>query len=160
MYVSRRKHLANRVNAQSSTGPRTLAGKKRSSQNRLRHGLAIPSGIAPNTLTEHAHLKQCFQECFAFTALKQRSSSARLSNIVDATMNVMPGSYDEPASRLAAAIIDLGRLRRARAGLITKLQINPEDTNVGKDLTSLLRYDRRFSSQFRRALRLAKERLT
>ncbi|MCU1257860.1 MAG: hypothetical protein JWO80_745, partial [Bryobacterales bacterium] len=31
---------ANRANSESSTGPRTEAGKSRSSQNALRHGLA------------------------------------------------------------------------------------------------------------------------
>src|SRR5436190_21902750 len=39
--------LANRANAQSSTGPQTGPGKTRSSQNSLRHGLASGRMIIP-----------------------------------------------------------------------------------------------------------------
>src|SRR5579871_5074741 len=38
--VSERKLAANRSNARASTGPRTAAGKARSSRNALRHGLS------------------------------------------------------------------------------------------------------------------------
>jgi hypothetical protein len=33
---------ANRLNARRSTGPKTAAGKRRASQNALRHGLTLP----------------------------------------------------------------------------------------------------------------------
>src|SRR5262249_38567789 len=39
--TSETKRAANRRNAARSTGPRSAAGKKRASQNALRHGLAI-----------------------------------------------------------------------------------------------------------------------
>jgi hypothetical protein len=80
--VSERKASANRANAQRSTGPRTPAGKARSSLNALRHGIlakaafnvtiegagrraefeAIVAGLAqefqPRTITEHMMVQQ------------------------------------------------------------------------------------------------------
>lgn len=40
--ASERQILANRRNAQKSTGPKTALGKKRSSKNAYRHGLSLP----------------------------------------------------------------------------------------------------------------------
>src|ERR1700738_1353083 len=40
--ASERQIAANRRNAQKSTGPRSQSGKKRSSRNAHRHGLAVP----------------------------------------------------------------------------------------------------------------------
>jgi hypothetical protein len=45
--TSERKRAANRRNAQRSTGPRTVAGKKNSRQNALRHGLSGRLGKDP-----------------------------------------------------------------------------------------------------------------
>lgn len=45
--ASDRQRAANRRNAQRSTGPRSAAGKRRSSQNALRHGLAAQLGSDP-----------------------------------------------------------------------------------------------------------------
>ncbi len=42
-----RREAANRENAQRSTGPRTEAGKQRSSQNALTHGLTASSPVLP-----------------------------------------------------------------------------------------------------------------
>ena len=40
--ATERQILANRRNAQKSTGPTTVSGKKRSSKNAYRHGLSLP----------------------------------------------------------------------------------------------------------------------
>ena len=40
--ASKRQILANRRNAQKSTGPTTVSGKKRSSKNAYNHGLSLP----------------------------------------------------------------------------------------------------------------------
>src|ERR1700677_2739037 len=42
------RYLANRANALLSTGPRTPAGKQRSSLNALRHGLTAASAVLPS----------------------------------------------------------------------------------------------------------------
>jgi hypothetical protein len=49
----------NRANAQHSTGPRTEAGKKNSSQNALRHGLTGETVVLPTEDADayHAHLQ-------------------------------------------------------------------------------------------------------
>ncbi|MDB2487148.1 hypothetical protein N9X33_00945 [Alphaproteobacteria bacterium] len=43
--MSRARRAANRQNALKSTGPRTGAGKRRASENALRHGLSQPIGV-------------------------------------------------------------------------------------------------------------------
>jgi hypothetical protein len=60
----------NRSNSQHSTGPRTDAGKQRSSQNALRHGLTARSAVTPSE--DHAayqrHLRQFMDEYQPATA--------------------------------------------------------------------------------------------
>ncbi|HVX37515.1 MAG TPA: hypothetical protein VHC71_14975 [Hyphomicrobium sp.] len=50
--ASTRKILANRRNAQLSTGPKTAAGRLRSSQNARRHGLSVPVSADPQLAQE------------------------------------------------------------------------------------------------------------
>jgi len=47
--VTRRADAARRENAKKSTGPRTLAGKRRISQNARRHGLSVPLHLDPTS---------------------------------------------------------------------------------------------------------------
>jgi hypothetical protein len=48
MSTSNAKALANRRNASMSTGPRTLAGKARSSRNAQRHGIRAAAVVLPH----------------------------------------------------------------------------------------------------------------
>jgi hypothetical protein len=56
--ASRRQIIANRRNAQKSTGPRTIAGKLRSRRNALRHGLTSETVI---TVFENAKDYEAFE---------------------------------------------------------------------------------------------------
>ena len=47
MAISERKRIANRINAQKSTGPRTVQGKKRSSRNAIFHGVFCVDDVLP-----------------------------------------------------------------------------------------------------------------
>ncbi len=46
MKISASKLIANRANAAKSTGPRSTEGKRISSENAQRHGLASSSGVS------------------------------------------------------------------------------------------------------------------
>jgi hypothetical protein len=50
--ISERKLLANRANAQRSTGPRTQSGKEVSRRNALKHGILSRSLDLPSAITE------------------------------------------------------------------------------------------------------------
>jgi hypothetical protein len=88
---------ANRANARSSTGPKTVAGKLRVAQNAYRHGLAIPAGRDPNLSRDI--------EGLAVVVAGERPGAARL----------------EAARRIAEAQIDLLRVQRARYELLAGL---------------------------------------
>jgi hypothetical protein len=45
MDISQERITANRQNARKSTGPRTSAGKRQSSQNARKHGLSVHGGV-------------------------------------------------------------------------------------------------------------------
>lgn len=88
--ISERKAHANRANARASTGPRTAAGKVRSARNAQRHGLTL-SVLADSAYTDE--VKACARE------IAGESATLKLQHL---------------ASRVAAAQIDLNRVRQAR----------------------------------------------
>ena len=53
-----RRDAINRANSRHSTGPRTVAGKQRSSQNALRHGLTCRTAVLPSE-NEAAYEEHC-----------------------------------------------------------------------------------------------------
>lgn len=55
--VAEAKRLANRRNARKSTGPKTAAGKARSSKNALKHGLAVATPVIPGIESRKAWKK-------------------------------------------------------------------------------------------------------
>jgi hypothetical protein len=72
------RRATNRANSQYSTGPRTDAGKRRSSLNALRHGLTAASAVLPSE--DHAafdaHRRRFFDEYQPATPTKRKGGGA------------------------------------------------------------------------------------
>jgi hypothetical protein len=95
--ATERQIAANRRNARRSTGPRSAAGRKRSSRNSLRHGLA--AGVA----TTAERLNQI--ERLARKIAGANADVVRLGN----------------ARTLARAAFELAQIRRAKVALISRV---------------------------------------
>lgn len=93
--ASERQIAANRRNAKKSTGPRSIAGKKRVRKNAYRHGLSVPM----STYGNEAKLKELARQ-FA-------------GNTTDAEIL-------GPAERAAEAQLDLARVRTIKSALIER----------------------------------------
>jgi len=110
--TSERKVRANRVNARTSTGPRTDAGKARAARNAQRHGLTLSALADP---TRGAELN-----ILARTIAGQSANSELL----------------ELATLVAAAQIDVVRVRLARNQLLSRaLKRAGAETQHGSDIS-------------------------
>ena len=121
---------ANRANARKSTGPRTAAGKKKSSRNAYQHGLSRPDQSDP-------------------------SSAAKIDAI--AQLLSKPCATDDQltaAQDYANAQWSLARIRAIRAAQWAKIDLNETleaNTKELKRLASLDRYERYELTKRRRA---------
>ena len=70
---------ANRLNSQLSTGPRTAAGKQRSSLNALRHGLTAASPVLPSE-DPAAYQRHCRQFQKSLDQLREIQAERRLQH--------------------------------------------------------------------------------
>ena len=99
--ISERKLRSNRANALASTGPRTVDGKSRAVRNARRHGLTLLVLADP----------------------------ARAAELETATREIAgegaEAELQELASRIAAAQLDLVRVRRARHALFSRALCDP-----------------------------------
>ena len=121
--TSAAQHEANRSNARASTGPRTTAGRAISARNARRHGLNLPALRDPALAEE-------------ITALAREIAGPNA-----------PARRFELACRIAAAQIDLVRVRRARHELFSG---NPTAT---ARLAVFDRYEHRALSRRKFAIR-------
>jgi hypothetical protein len=80
--LSRRKLLANRKNAKKSTGPKTEAGKKRSSKNAIQHGLTAQSDITSIMLEYDGEFNAFQDKMFWQFAPKSEAETLLVDRIV------------------------------------------------------------------------------
>jgi len=102
--TSAAQRAANRSNAKSSTGPRTAAGKIRSSRSALKHGLSIPIASDPEMSVE--------MEALARKIMGENPDPALLPF----------------ARQIADAQLDLDRVRRARYAILLNAHDAPDDS--------------------------------
>ena len=125
--ASRKQVIANRANAKRSTGPKTPAGKLKSSRNAFRHGLSGDSPLDVRTLAR-----------IAFITAKiagENASNARLALVAE----------------FADAQVELLRIRSARAEHVAAIGVEFLDTKKLNRLASLDRYERLALTRRRRA---------
>lgn len=120
------RRAANRANALASTGPRTTAGKAISARNARRHGLSLPALRDPALADDVAALARAI-----------------------AGPQAGPRRF-ELACRIAAAQIDLVRVRRARHQAFSDLL---RDAAVAPRLAVFDRYEQRARSRRKFAIR-------
>ena len=118
---------ANRENAKRSTGPKTAAGRSRSSRNAVRHGLSGPLDFA---MSEKA------------------DAIARLLAGVGANDEQLTSTME-----VAHAQVELLRIRRVRAELMAAIDVACCDSRQLRRLVALDRYERYAHTKRRRAAR-------
>jgi hypothetical protein len=131
--VSDRKLAANRKNAKKSSGPKSETGKRRSARNALSHGLAVSIGNIAALRGE----------------IETLALSIALANGRQA--------ITESSRQAAEAQLDLLRIRKCRAAILTKYHKVPATETsydeLNESLARLERYERRAFSRRERALR-------
>jgi hypothetical protein len=133
------RHCANRANALLSSGPRTAAGKQRSSLNALRHGLTAASPViaTEDPAAYQRHCRQFFDEYQPATATETQLTQ----QIADATwrLNRIP--------LLEAALLD-----RAANPSTNQAAIDFDIVDAHRALATLGMHSQRLSRQFQKAV--------
>lgn len=118
---------ANRANAQKSTGPKTAAGKLKSSRNAYRHGLSCQFRFDP--------IFSAKAEAIARGLMGEDASEDKLRS----------------ATEFAHAQLELQRIRSTRTGLMETFDLSQPDVRVLQRLAALDRYERYEITKRRRA---------
>jgi hypothetical protein len=134
-----RRAAVNRENAQHSTGPRTNAGKQRSSLNSLRHGLTAASPVLP---TEDRVAYEDHHRCF-FDEYKPATptESQLVQELADTSwrLNRIP-------------LLEADALTRALAPADAEQEITFDIVDAHRILATLGLYSSRLSRQFHKSL--------
>ena len=125
--ATERQIAANRANAQKSTGPKTAAGRSKSSRNAFRHGLSLPLWLDP-------------------------AASSKADAIARALTGDKVGDEQlAAATELAQAQLELLRIRAVRAELMAEVDLASADLDHLRRLAALDRYERFAATRRRRA---------
>jgi hypothetical protein len=125
--ATERQIAANRANALRSTGPKTLAGKLKSSRNAYRHGLSCPLPFDPMT-------------------------SVKADALVHAVAGEDPNQEKlTSAEEFARAQLELLRIRSKRAELMAEIDLDYKNTQGLQRLAALDRYERYAFTKRKRA---------
>lgn len=153
------KIRSNRRNARRSTGPKTVSGKQRSSQNALQHGLSLPASLFPPTTPIFERLTAALKgeirretegECKSDG--EGNSSATQFGLARYPTMTECLSAHDprsDPVASFSNTMLDLRRLRAERRRIMSHLIANPHDAEAGKQLKNLLRYGIRLNAQLK-----------
>ena len=131
--TSAAKIRANRRNPPPSTGARSAAGKAIAARNGRRHGLTLPVRDEPSLARE-------------VVELARRIETSATGGTADAAGHTL-------ACRIAEAMIDLARVRLAKAPLVAALHADPPDCATLVQLWRLDRYERYALGRRKRAIR-------
>jgi hypothetical protein len=118
---------ANRANALRSTGPKTAAGRAKSSRNAFRHGLSLPTQMDADELAKFHTLE---------AALAGDSADEDRQRAV---------------AEMAQAQLELLRVRKVRAAMLAAADLESGDPKDMQLLLALDRYERYAHTKRRRA---------
>jgi hypothetical protein len=116
--ASEKQIAANRANAMRSTGPKTSAGKRKSSRNAYRHGL---SGEVPQDSATSAKVEAIARELAGEQASKGHLTSA---------------------ASFVRAQLELIRIRSIRAEQLAKIDLSDRKSGTMRELQRLVALDR------------------
>ena len=155
--ASERQILANRRNAQKSTGPTTVLGKKRSSKNAYNHGLSLPMRNvgSQKQLQELSRLYAGDASDAKILALAERAADAqadlmRVRNVKTAMleralMKAQGGNRAQPELLDSSRPLLIGEGEEEQSFVNAVRHILPE-------LTKINRYEKRAASRRDRAI--------
>ena len=183
MKISVEKLVANRANAQKSSGPQTRAGKLRSARNALKHGLGAQSSNSsqnPSLLNHFPELKSYQQELSDLgysdaqsdeiiealltarqvteakhSAYKDRLNEERIADMTFEGLTSLLHEFDDPAARVTPT-------EQARVAALLFNQVQ-KDNNLSGLLfekfeahRKLIRYEQRAFNQLRKRSQVKK----